>query len=149
MNKDARRLGIRRPMPLRSAKFPLGLPGLRGLARTKVDQANALYVFSAEVATVCSKKTSPWSIENPLNAYFWDANFVSKLLQLPGVFDVNYDACLLGDVSAVGFFVALHADLLNDKMGSEEDHTPWKNAAGWASGANLDRRTRSGRHVRT
>ena len=72
LNRDAVQAGVRRPLPLRSSEFPLGLPNLAGTARVRVDLANKLYLFCSQVATSCSSKEIPWAIENPQSSYFWD-----------------------------------------------------------------------------
>ena len=92
----ARKAGIRRPMPLRSAKFPLGLPNIKGVAKERVRMANILYKFCSEVAVLASKHLVPWTMENPENSYFWDIGFIKFLLTLPNVRDVLYDACAHG-----------------------------------------------------
>ena len=92
----ARTAGVRRPMPLRSQAFPLGIPGLKGVALIKVQQANKLYLFCAELARRCSEKNVPWAIENPENSYFWTIPFVQELLVLPGAYDVLWDSCMHG-----------------------------------------------------
>ena len=43
----------RQPMPLRSDKFPMGIPSLKGVARQKAKAANRLCKFARKVIDVC------------------------------------------------------------------------------------------------
>ena len=44
-----RAMGVPNPPPLRSAQFPLGMPGLSGIHQAKVDSANQLYRLAVEI----------------------------------------------------------------------------------------------------
>ena len=60
------------PPPLRSAEFPAGLPGLAGNDLAKVERANALYKFVAQVVLKYNARLAGFCIENPASSYFWD-----------------------------------------------------------------------------
>ena len=96
LNADARAAGLKRPMPLRSGKWPRGFPTLRGQDKERVDSANVLYDFVVSAAEACSSMNVPWSIENPENSYFWQIPEVVGLLKLPQARDIAYDACMHG-----------------------------------------------------
>ena len=61
------------PRPLRSAKFPLGLPDLTALEAAKVESANAVYRTCVRVLFAAYKVNSIVSIENPARAWTWAA----------------------------------------------------------------------------
>ena len=66
-------LGVPTPRPLRSAKFPLGLPDLTALEAAKVESANAVYRTCVRVLFAAYKVNSIVSIENPARAWTWAA----------------------------------------------------------------------------
>ena len=63
--------GAPEPKPLRSDKFPLGLPGIWGRDKARVEQANAIYLFCAFAMQVCIDRNILASAENPRNADLW------------------------------------------------------------------------------
>ena len=66
-------LGVPTPRPLRSAKFPLGLPDLTTLEAAKVESASAVYRTCVRVLFAAYKVNSIVSIENPARAWTWAA----------------------------------------------------------------------------
>ena len=66
-------LGVPTPRPLRSAKFPLGLPDLTPFEAAKVESANAVYRTCVRVLFAAYKVNSIVSIENPARAWTWAA----------------------------------------------------------------------------
>ena len=59
------------PRPLRSDRFPEGLPSLSGLDKLKVEQANAIYELTADFLVKCVNATVGVSVENPTDSYTW------------------------------------------------------------------------------
>lgn len=59
------------PRPLRSTRHPDGLPGLRGINRTRVQQANVLYRLTGEIVKFCILNSISVSVENPARSHFW------------------------------------------------------------------------------
>ena len=57
--------GVPQPRPLRSDSYPCGLPSLRGVALSKVTQANQLYAFSAALCEVAQDYGCLVAVENP------------------------------------------------------------------------------------
>ena len=91
--------GFPNPQPLRSEAFPLGLPNLakdfpNQVARVR--SANVLYQLCSEVATFCSHRGVPWTLENPSNSIFWFIPHVEALLELPCVGDIRFHHCMHG-----------------------------------------------------
>ena len=76
--RNAKGIYKRGPPPLRSMSYPEGLPGLQGVNRTRVRQANKLYQFCREVMDVCNSLGILCIVENPESSLFWakvDAGF--------------------------------------------------------------------------
>jgi hypothetical protein len=88
--------GGKGPKPLRSMRSPLGLPGLSGIDLIRTEAANGLYKFVALVMALCVALQVPFTVENPLNSYFWVIDFIVATLELSGVEDTAYDACMHG-----------------------------------------------------
>ena len=59
------------PMPLRSASFPDGIPGLSGKDLRRVRQANLTYDCLADMALLCHSRGVLILIENPHRSWFW------------------------------------------------------------------------------
>jgi hypothetical protein len=60
-----------RAEPLRSARWPLGLPTLQGKDKARVEAANKLYFLTLCVAYIAFQRRFVLSVENRSNAYFW------------------------------------------------------------------------------
>lgn len=76
------------PKPLRSPEFPDGLPDLTPDQQKRVDAANILYAFTAEVFLYCCMHKIACVIENPSNSLFWTTSFIRR------VFDEAPEGCL-------------------------------------------------------
>ena len=63
--------GAPRPIPLRDADFPLGLPNLSPANQRRVQQANVLYTFTFEVLLYCYANNIVFTVENPWRSWFW------------------------------------------------------------------------------
>ena len=92
------------PQPLRDGIFPLGLPGLSGLNKQKVEAANCLYVFAIQILQVCYERGITISIENPERSWLWtiltqlvlqthDSNFIRWFGALE---KVSFHSCMHG-----------------------------------------------------
>ena len=60
------------PKPLRSDRFPDGLPTLKGTDRIRVDKANILYRLLGEIVRYCVLHSISVTVENPARSLFWD-----------------------------------------------------------------------------
>eukprot|EP00435_Cladocopium_sp_Y103_P066370 s704_g28.t1 len=63
--------GVPEPPPLRSAEYPLGLPGLSPHHQRRVDSANQLYRLAVEIILWCDQHGIIISLENPANSWLW------------------------------------------------------------------------------
>ena len=59
------------PKPLRSDRFPDGIPTLKGTDRVRVDKANILYRLSSEIVRYCVLHSISVTVENPARSIFW------------------------------------------------------------------------------
>lgn len=58
--------GAPRPVPLRDADFPIGLPNLSPSNQHRVDQANLLYQFTFSILLYCHFNKVTFTVENPM-----------------------------------------------------------------------------------
>ena len=56
-------------MPLRSDKWPDGLPDLVGVRKIKVQKANAIYRVIVETILMLEEAGILWSVENPIGPF--------------------------------------------------------------------------------
>lgn len=57
--------------PVRSKRFPRGLPGLRLTMRQKVRDGNSHSDFLADLITLCERKCVGYAVENPDTSWLW------------------------------------------------------------------------------
>ena len=107
--------GAPNPKPLRSPKFPLGFPWLKGISRAKVQAANCLYQFSAELVEMCDRHDIPFTVENPANSLLWLTPFLKPLVQR--LFYHVVDACEYGSEhkKTTGFLANFNAPRLQQR----------------------------------
>eukprot|EP00435_Cladocopium_sp_Y103_P045469 s290_g13.t1 len=127
--------GAPNPPPLRSAVYPLGLPGLSDYHRAKVQSANALYKLAVEIILFCVQRNVVISVENPANSWLWAALVLLTVQHSTAAASaynqlekVTFHACCHGStrrkstgwLSTPGVYSALSATCQND-----HDHEPW------------------------
>ena len=85
------------PRPLRSIRFPDGIPGLKHLDLLRTALANALYDFSTQIIFECEKYHVWWTIENPSNSLFWQTSFWLKVAtSISNLSEVRLQNCAYG-----------------------------------------------------
>jgi hypothetical protein len=89
------RAGAPQPRPLRSEKWPRGLPGLSSNEEMRVKMANEIYDFVCLLFIEYHHKLL-WTLENPFNSYFWMVDTAVLLAQLPGVSFAKFQQCMHG-----------------------------------------------------
>lgn len=72
------------PKPLRSQEFPDGLPMLSPEDKERVDKANEIYRFCAELAWKLTCKGIRWTIENPTGSLMWQTSWFCALAEKLG-----------------------------------------------------------------
>ena len=75
IKRKLRQKGAPQPRPLRSHKFPDGLPNLKGLNHAKVQSANQLYDFCARLCKACEEHGVLFVVENTENSMMWSTSF--------------------------------------------------------------------------
>ena len=109
------------PVPLRSDRWPDGLPELRGVAKLKVEAANKLYRFSKKVIELCLEKGIPFICENPRRSLMW---LTEPFSVLPETCRFQYiHACMYGSRrrKSMNFL----AENLQTQCDGQHTHLPW------------------------
>lgn len=75
-----KRKGRHNPLPLRSDRWPKGLPQLTGLHLAKVQSANKLYDLTQQLCRFCIECGVYFSIENPARSFMWDTEHMANFL---------------------------------------------------------------------
>ena len=135
--KWALRKGAPNPQPLRSEKYPEGLPFLKGTAKAKVATANILANFSARVATHCSKNSIGLTVENPARSLLWLMPEMRILLADKTAKMVVLTACMWGirRDKKTGIFTNIPGiSDMNMPCDGKHQHLPWgiRYAQGWS-----------------
>ena len=81
------------PPPLRSLGFPMGLPGLNFIQKTRVRLANQLYEWTVDMIIKLDAKQVAWSVENPASSLMWVTEPFAKLAQLLQFIAFSFHTC--------------------------------------------------------
>lgn len=82
------------PQPLRSSRFPLGLPSLNSRDQHRVSLANQIYDSCGAFAERLSLAGIPWTIENPTNSMMRSLEYFTWAIS--NGYMVNMHACAFG-----------------------------------------------------
>ena len=80
------------PRPLRSERYPLGLPKLGTVDALRVRKANSIYFNTLKVIKLAASKGAITIIENPRRSWLWEITEFKDLL-LDGYVDVDFQHC--------------------------------------------------------
>ena len=125
IGKSLRRKGAPQPRPLRSPRYPDGLPNLKGLSLAKVQSANELYAFCCILADECEKYNVLFIVENPENSLMWSTSFFKKLMH-KFIFSV-VDTCEYGSEykKGTGFLSNFLPKRLQTRCSGGHVHKKW------------------------
>ena len=125
VKRKLRSKGAPNPKPLRSSKFPLGFPWLKGVNKAKVDAANCLYEFAAKLAQLADDHNVLVTIENPANSFMWETPFFRPLLSRFHFHVI--DACEYGSEhkKATAFLANFVAPRLQRRCTGGHNHAAW------------------------
>ena len=117
------------PPPLRSIRWPLGLPGISGTALAKVRSANILYAFTCQLCIDLDKAGKIWTLENPWSSLLWKTPYWERVEAATNPFMVELDYCMFGGSRKKHTCLATNcSDLmaLNIVCDNQHDHAPWE-----------------------
>jgi hypothetical protein len=140
ISKKLRQQGCPEPLPLRSNRWPEGLPNLKDSDKERVQSANVLYAFCEKVCIAALDHNVRWSIENPLNSIFWLTQWMQRVSSLPGVIITTFSNCSHGGDRPKMSKLLHNAPLLHKVqavcpgVSDTHSHLPWgakKRTSGW------------------
>ena len=121
-------LGAPDPPPLRDEQRPEGLPNLSRTNQIKVDKANIIANFCAELAQLCLDAGTGFSIESPERSYLWMLPHMKKVVCHDRTFTVSFDHCMWGGrrENSTSFLTNVkQLRSLEKRCGNAHEHLPW------------------------
>ena len=82
------------PKPLRSDRYPNGLPWLLFTDRVKVSKANKLYFLTARLVQWATEQGCFFCVENPQFSSFWQTTFIQSIIHLMQF--TTFQSCMYG-----------------------------------------------------
>lgn len=123
-----KRRGAPEPVPLRSTRFPDGLPGLPKGQQRRVDTANKVYYNVARILRWAIARGCIVSIENPTRSHMWNTKHIKALIHDCHLVPYTFQQCMWGGrrpkwstfySNASGFqHLVKHCD-------DSHEHLPW------------------------
>ena len=116
------------PPPLRSDKFPLGLPNLSGVNLARVRSANILYRFSCELMVQLNSLGKIFTMENPWTSLFWVTPYWQKVANSCKPYMVELHYCMFGGKRKKHTALATNCEAvmeLNVLCDEQHHHSPW------------------------
>lgn len=95
ISKELQARGVPDPKPLRSNKFPHGLPSLKGIGLKRVTTANSIYKNVAKFLTHFGHAII-FTIENPRNSYMWATKWMKDLIKKFDLIPIDFQQCMHG-----------------------------------------------------
>ena len=132
-----RKRGAPEPKPLRSEKFPHGLPSLKGLDKVKVEKANDIYKNVAEIISYFAKLGAGVTVENPRRSYMWSTKWFKTLIGELHLHPVHFQQCMHGgrrDKWTTFYTNSSAFDVLALECDRSHPHLAWgvsQSTAGW------------------
>ena len=116
------------PPPLRSDRWPLGLPSLTGKNLAKVRAANILYRFTCDLILELDSLSKVWTLENPWNSLLWKTPYWTDVASRCNPYMVELDYCMFGGKRKKHTGLATNcaaAMELNVCCDGQHEHAPW------------------------
>ena len=82
------------PPPLRSPAFPMGLPRLTFVQKTRVRLANQLYRWTVDAILRLDARQIAWSVENPASSLMWITDPFIELARLRHLIGFSFHTCM-------------------------------------------------------
>lgn len=116
------------PPPLRSSRFPDGLPHLRGILLTRVKKANVLYKFMCDLIFQLEANSITWTVENPWTSFLWETSFWRGVEAVFSPVYCELHNCMFGGEGLKRTCVASNNPAvlqLNVLCDGQHSHKPW------------------------
>ena len=115
------------PPPLRSDRWPDGVPSLSGINLVRVRLSNRLYAFMARLIPKLDANNVVWTVENPWTSLLWKTSYWRRIAKLKPWYCELHN-CMFGGsrlkrtciASSCGAVMALAI-----KCDGQHTHAPW------------------------
>ena len=118
------------PEPLRSLRYPMGLPTLTIASRERVGKANRLYQLTVKYIFKLAERDVGWSVENPSSSLMWITTPFVQLMDKLGAkcLGVCFHNCMFGSrrqkVTALWTSI-IELQQLAKQCDDSHVHDPW------------------------
>ena len=125
------------PPPLRSLKWPNGLPNVRGTNLLRLRAANRLYSFMSKLILQLDGAGITWTVENPWTSLLWNTSYWQEVDKHTNVCYVELHNCMFGGQRLKRTCIASNNNAvmsLNILCDGTHEHAPWSKAIGTQHG---------------
>ena len=116
------------PPPLRSSRWPNGLPGVSGSNLARLRAANRLYRFMSELIFELDKLNITWTVENPWTSLMWSTSYWVEVDTKLKPFYCELHNCMFGGLRLKRTCLASNNKAimaLNILCTGDHEHAPW------------------------
>ena len=116
------------PPPLRSSRWPDGLPGISGVNLLRLRAANRLYRFMAELIFKLDAAGVTWTVENPWTSLLWNTSYWMRVAACLQPHYCELHNCMFGGLRLKRTCLASNNKSimsLNILCNGDHEHAPW------------------------
>ena len=116
------------PPPLRSLRWPDGLPTVKGTNLLRLRAANRLYSFMAKLILQLEASKITWTVENPWTSLLWKTSYWRLVTSEVAPFYAEVHNCMFGGLRLKRTCIASNNEAvmaLNILCDGNHDHAPW------------------------
>ena len=116
------------PPPLRSARWPDGLPRVSGVNLARLRAANRLYRFMSELILTLDQLRITWTVENPWTSLLWLTSYWKSVDEKLKVWYCELHNCMFGGTRLKRTCLASNnraVMALNILCSNDHEHAPW------------------------
>ena len=115
------------PPPLRSDRWPDGVPSLSGINLVTVRLSNRLYAFMARLIPKLDANNIVWTVENPWTSLLWKTSYWRRIAKLKPWYCELHN-CMFGGARLKRACIASNCGAvmaLAIKCDGQHNHAPW------------------------
>ena len=119
---------IHGPPPLRSSRWPDGLPNVTGTNLLRLRAANRLYAFMSKLIIQLESSNITWTVENPWTSLLWVTSYWKKVDSQVHAFYAELHNCMFGGQRMKRTCIASNNEAvmsLNVLCDGNHEHAPW------------------------
>ena len=116
------------PPPLRSTRWPDGLPGVSGVNLLRLRAANRLYRFMTELIFKLDEAKITWTVENPWTSLLWETSYWVEVATRLRPYYCELHNCMFGGQRLKRTCLASNNQAvmsLNILCDGDHEHAPW------------------------